>query len=127
MTDVLTTIDHGSVAESLIDEIEALETTAAPLRAVYGSYGTFEYERKNLLCAIADELRLAYQANAVKYTEAQIDQKAHADPRYVARITLATQERTRLALLDADLIAKQRRYELAKSRIYLTGRLAGLT
>lgn len=119
-------VDHGTIAEHLIDEIEALETTAAPLRAVYGSFGTFEYERKNLLCAIADELRLEFQRSSIKYTEAQIDQKAHADPRYVARITLATQERTKLALLDADLIAKQRRYELAKSRVYLSGRLAGL-
>jgi AraC-like DNA-binding protein len=118
--------DHGALAEELIDSIEALDNTAAPLRAVYGSFGTFEYERKNLLCAIADELRLSYQSAGVKYTEAQIDQKAHADPRYIARITLATQERTRLALIDAEVIAKQRRYELAKSRVYLSGRLAGL-
>jgi AraC-like DNA-binding protein len=118
--------DHGALAEELIDAIEALENTAAPLRAVYGSFGTFEYERKNLLCAIADEMRLAFHRDGIKYTEAQIDQKAHADPRYIARITLATQERTRLALLDADLIAKQRRYELAKARVYLSGRLAGL-
>jgi AraC-like DNA-binding protein len=118
--------DHGALAEELIDSIEALDNTAAPLRAVYGSFGTFEYERKNLLCAIADELRLSYQSAGVKYTEAQIDQKAHADPRYIARITLATQERTRLALIDAETIAKQRRYELATSRVYLSGRLAGL-
>jgi AraC-like DNA-binding protein len=119
-------VDHAAVAEELISDIEDLDNTAAPLRAVYGSFGTFEYERKNLLCAIADELRLSYQSNGVKYTEAQIDQKAHADPRYIARITLATQERTRLALIDAETIAKQRRYELAKSRVYLSGRLAGL-
>jgi lipopolysaccharide biosynthesis protein len=118
--------DHGTLAEELIDTIEALDNTAAPLRAVYGAFGTFDYERKNLLCAIADEMRLMYQANGVKYTEAQIDQKAHADPRYIARIALATQERTRLALIDAEVIAKQRRYELAKSRVYLSGRLAGL-
>jgi hypothetical protein len=42
--------DHGALAEELIDSIEALDNTAAPLRAVYGSFGTFEYERKNL-CA----------------------------------------------------------------------------
>ena len=126
MSAVMDGIDYGAVAENLISEIEDLETTAAPLRAVYGSFGTFEAERKALLCVIADELRLAFQANGVKYTEAQIDQKAHADPRYVGRITSATAERTRLALLDADLMAKTRRYELAKSRVYLSGRLAGL-
>jgi AraC-like DNA-binding protein len=126
MADLMEVIDSSVGASALIDEIEALDNTAAPLRAVYGSFGTFEYERKNLLCAIADELRLSYQSAGVKYTEAQIDQKAHADPRYIARITLATQERTRLALIDAETIAKQRRYELAKSRVYLSGRLAGL-
>lgn len=127
MSAVMDAVDHGALAEQLIDDIEALENTAAPLRAVYGNFGTFDYERKNLLCAIADEMRLAFQRESIKYTEAQIDQKAHADPRYMARITLATQERTRLALLDAELTAKTRRYELAKSRVYLSGRLAGLT
>lgn len=126
MSAVMDAVDYGAVAEELIDAIEALETTAAPLRAVYGSFGTFDYERKALLCTIADGLRLEYQRNAVKYTEAMVDQQAHADPRYRERIQLATQERTRLALLDADLMAKQRRYELAKSRVYLSGRLAGL-
>lgn len=123
---VLDAVDHADAAERLIDTIEALENTAAPLRAVYGSFGTFEYERKNLLCAIADEMRLAFQRDGVKYTEAQIDQKAHADPRYIERITLATQERTKLALIEADIIAQQRRYELARARVYLTGRLAGI-
>ena len=126
MSVVMDAVDWAEVAEKLIDEIEDLETTAAPLRAVYGSFGTFDYERKALLCACADELRLGYQREGVKYTEAMVDQKAHADPRYIGRITTATQERTRLALLDADLTAKQRRYELARARLYLTGRLAGL-
>jgi hypothetical protein len=123
---VMDAVDWATAAEGLIEDIEALETTAAPLRAVYGSFGTFDYERKALLCAVADSLRLGYQRENVKYTEAQIDQKAHADPQYIGRITLATQERTRLALLDAELTAKQRRYELARARLYLTGRLAGL-
>lgn len=119
-------IDHAAAAEGLIDTIEALETTAAPLRAVYGPFGTYDNERKALLCAIADELRLGYQRSGVKYTEAMVDQQAHADTRYHERIRLATSERTRLALLDAELMAQQRRYELAKARVYLTGRLAGL-
>src|SRR5690242_11648778 len=126
MSSVMDAGDHTNPAQARIDDTESLENTASPLRPVYGSFGTFEYERKNLLCAIADELRLAYQRDGIKYTEAQIDQKAHADPRYIARITLATQERTTLALLDAEIIAKTRRYELAKSRVYLSGRLAGI-
>jgi hypothetical protein len=126
VSSVIDAVDHAAVAEELIDDIEALDNTAAPLRAVYGSFGTFEHERKNLLCSKADEIRLAYQRDGVKYTEAQIDQKAHADIEYKARIEQATEERTNLALLDAEAMAKTRRYELAKSRVYLTGRLAGL-
>lgn len=126
MSTAIDAIDVGEMAEQLIDDIEALDNAAAPLRAVYGSFGTFDYERKALLCTVADALRLAYQRDGVKYTEAQVDQKAHADPRYIDRITLATQERTRLALIEAEVIAKQRRYELAKARVYLSGRLAGL-
>lgn len=118
--------DVSAVAEELIDDIEALDNTAVPFRAVYGSFGTFEYERKALLDGIAGSLRSAYQRDGVKYTEAMIDQKAHADPRYIARITLATTERTQMLLIEAQVIAKTRRYELAKSRIYLNGRLAGL-
>lgn len=119
-------VDYAEVAEALIDDLEALDNTAVPLRAVYGSFGTFEHERKALLDAIADELRLSYQSAGIKYTEAMIDQKAHADPRYIARITLATQERTKMLMIEATAIAKERRYELAKSRVYLSGRLAGL-
>jgi hypothetical protein len=126
MTTPLDVEDIVAEATDIIADIEALENTRAPLFAVYGPGGTWDAERKSLLCAVADEMRLGFQAEGARFTEAQIDQKAHADPRYIARITLATQERTRLALIDAETIAKQRRYELAKSRVYLSGRLAGL-
>jgi hypothetical protein len=110
---------------ALIDDIEALENTRAPLYAVYGPGGTWEAERKVLLCTCATLIRHNH-TNAGKVTEAQIDQMAHAHPDYCDRIDQATEERTRMALLDAEIAAKTRRYELARARLYLSGRLAGL-
>ena len=126
MTTPLDAIDHGAAAEDLIDDIEALENTRAPLVAVYGPGGTWDAERKALLCVRAVFIRDEYQTKQQKVTEAQLDQEAHADEAYEARINLATAERTEMALLDAEIAAKTRRYELAKSRVYLAGRLAGL-
>lgn len=117
-------IDYAAQAESLILEIEARENTRAPLFAVYGPGGTWDAERKTVLSVVAVKIR--EQVNGAKITEAQIDQQAHAAQMYMDRIELAVEERTTMALLDAEISALTRRYELAKSRIYLTGRLAGL-
>jgi hypothetical protein len=125
---VSTTVEHdASVGDpaALIDDIEALENTRAPLYAVYGPGGTWEAERKALLCACANYIRTD-AVDKIKMTEAAIDQFAHSDNRYVKRINLATEERTRMALLDAEIAAKTRRYELARARLYLAGRIAGL-
>jgi hypothetical protein len=79
-----------------------------------------------LLCQAAVIVRHQALLDGHKLTEAGIDQIAHNHEKYVARIDQATEERTRLALLDAEIAAKSRRYELARARIYLSGRLAGL-
>jgi hypothetical protein len=126
---VSTTVEHdASVGDpaALIDDIEALENTRAPLYAVYGPGGTWEAERKALLCILAVSIREGYQSKQQKVTEAQLDQEAHADHGYEERINLATEERTKMALLDAEIAAKERRYELARARLYLAGRIAGL-
>ena len=111
-------------AEALIDELEALENTRAPLFAVYGPGGTWEAERKAMLCACAIDIRA--EVGDRKVTEAWIDQNAHDHVKYRSRIELAEEERTQMALLDAQIAAKERRYELAKSRMYALGRMAGL-
>jgi hypothetical protein len=124
---VTTTVEHdASVGDpaALIDDIEALENTRAPLYAVYGPGGTWDAERKALLCACATRVR--NELAATKVTEAHIDQFAHQDARYTGRIVQAETERTQMALLDAQIAAKTRHYELARARLYLAGRLAGL-
>jgi hypothetical protein len=121
------TVEHdASVGDpaTLIDDIEALENTRAPLYAVYGPGGTWDAERKALLCACATRVR--NELAATKVTEAHIDQFAHQDARYTGRIVQAETERTQMALLDAEIAAKTRRFELARARLYLAGRIAGL-
>ena len=111
-------------AEDLSDQIEALENTRAPLYAVYGYNGTYEAERKATLCACANMVRA--QFNGGKVTEAQIDQLAHTHEAYQKRIELAEDERTQLALLDAEIASKMRRFELARERMANVRRMAGL-
>jgi hypothetical protein len=131
MNDYLNTVEADANvgdADALVTDIERLEIDAAPLRAVYGPGGTYDNERKALLCAIAVDIRDDYTGKTppTKVTEAQLDQESHASEQYRARITQATDERTTLALLEAEIAAKTRRYELARARLYLTGRMAGL-
>jgi hypothetical protein len=126
MSTTLDAEDHAGAAEQLIDDIEALENTRAPLYAVYGPGGTWEAERKCLLSACAVAYRMDAADEKRKVTEAAVNDLAHDHADYRTRIDLATEERTKMALLDAEIAAKTRRYELAKSRIYLSGRLAGL-
>ncbi len=104
-------------AEELSDTIEALDNERSPLWAVYGYNGTWEAERKALLCVCADLVRHGYQVKQLKVTEAQIDQEAHATDTYNNRIGQAVDERTKMALLDAEIASKTRRYELAKERM----------
>jgi hypothetical protein len=123
VTNVLDAEAQAQHAEQIADDIEALENTKAPLWAVYGPGGTFEHHRKNLLSAIAERIRLEAREQGQQVggrgglTDGQVDDRAHADLEYGARIDLATTERTQLALLDAEINKNIRLYELAQGRM----------
>jgi len=114
-------------AETISDDIEALEETRAPLFAVYGPGGTYEHERSTLISAIADELRLSAQDAGQKVTEALIEQRARADRRVLERVQLAREERTQMALIDTRINGKLRRFALAEQRMNTFRKLVGLT
>lgn len=126
MSTVLDAVDWAEKAEQASDDIEALETTKAPLVAVYGPGGTYADERSSLVSAIADELRLSAHAAGQKITESAVEARSRADRRVLDRVHLAREERTQMALIDARINRLTRTYELARARLYLTGRLAGL-
>jgi hypothetical protein len=124
VTNILDAEALAQDAEQIADDIEALENTRAPLWAVYGPGGTWEAERKAVLCGGAIIVRHQALVDGQKISEAAIDHIAHQRQGYCDRITQATVERTQLALIDAQINKKTRRYELARSRMYTAGKLA---
>ncbi len=83
--------------------------------AVYGYNGTFDVERKAILSMCATIIRAQFEG--AKVTEAHIDQLAHDAPHYRLHLYEAEQDRTKMALLDAEIASKTRRYELARERM----------
>jgi len=81
----------------------SLSAQAAPLRALYGSFGVWDHERKANLSAIRMMLRAKAVEAGEKKTEAQLDEEAHAAPGYIAFVSKAVEERTKLAELEAEL------------------------
>jgi hypothetical protein len=59
-------------------------------------------------------------------TDGQIDDKAHAHPDYKTFLEDSADRATEYYTKEAKLSALTRRYELARARVYLSGRLAGL-
>lgn len=91
----------------LLDERMALIRQAASLRAVYGSFGTWEAQRKMMLARLKGQIRAEAmrQATARKMTNDQIDDEAHDHPEYMDFITRSTKERALWIVLDAKIEA----------------------
>ena len=89
--------------EELLAERAVLVKRVADLRARYGSGGTWDALRKTQLCQIAALIRAEAVRDSRKMTEAQLDQEAHADPRYVGAITQATKDRVEWAILEDQI------------------------
>lgn len=113
-----------NTAERLISRLEQLDRLRAPLHARYGAFGTFEHERKNVLAACRDSVRLAAESRLSNDT---IDDLARKAPEYQAFIASAYSERTKLALIDAERMALGHRIENLKAYTYAAARLARLT
>lgn len=99
----------------------------AALHAVYGNYGTFDHTRKILLSATRNTFRDTFASTGEKATEARLDDLAHADGEYQAFIATATEQRTQLALLDAEMTLLEHRLSHLKAQQYHDAQLARLT
>jgi hypothetical protein len=117
VTNVLDAEAQAQRAEQIADDIEALENTKAPLWAVYGPGGTYEAERKNMWCMCAVAVRSDAQQAGTKTSEAAIEQAAHCTTQYRDFLNQAEDDRTQLALIDAQINKKIRLYELAQGRM----------
>lgn len=109
---------------ALIDTLETIDLQRAPLVARYGPGGTFDADRKTLLCTIREAIRLERAQRSEKTTEAALDDAAHADEAYRRYLDQAYDERTKLAELDAARTALDYRISFARAAIYANAQLA---
>ena len=80
------------IAELLAERDELVEQVA-DLRARFGPGGTWNDLRKVKLAALAQIKRAAWTREGLKFTEAMVDEAAHADPSYVDEVIGATRAR----------------------------------
>lgn len=110
-----------------LERLGELLAERAPLYALYGPGGTFDNTRKILLCTCRDAWRVTKRGAGEKVTEAALDDLAHSDEEYRRLIARATEERTQLALLDAEIQVLEMRLSLQRAETYERAQLARLT
>jgi len=71
----------------VVDERTHRVRQSANLRALHGSFGLWDHQRKILLAKLRTMIRGGAVASGAKMTEAAIDDAAHAHPEYVEFIT----------------------------------------
>lgn len=91
--------------DELLAERSHLIEKCAPLRAVYGSFGTFDHSRKILLSRLKGEIRARAVRDQRKITNDQVDEEAHEHPDFIEFITDATKARTQWIKLEAIIEA----------------------
>jgi hypothetical protein len=104
MADIENRLGVRPIEELLHERQEAVEQVA-DLRARHGPFGTWGDHRKSVLSTIKMRLRAELQRDGGKSTEGALEDAAHADPGYMGLIITATQERSRLTLLEAKVEA----------------------
>ena len=93
--------------DELLDERATLILRVAQLRAVHGSFGTWEANRKIMLARLKGQIRAEAQraATARKMTNDQIDDEAHDHPEYTDFITVSTKDRANWIVLESKIEA----------------------
>lgn len=81
--------------EELLAERDALIKEVSMLRALHGSFGTWDDKRRVLRSTIAMKLRAKALESGTKVTEAWLEDAAQSDPDYVLFISDGTNEKAR--------------------------------
>lgn len=89
--------------ERLLAERRAILPEFIELDAMHGRSGKWAEIRKMLWCSIAVRIREEAKAKNVKMTEAEIEQRAHADPEYEEFLARCIDEHKAWTTLDARL------------------------
>lgn len=86
--------------DELLAERARLVDEVAPLRALYGSFGMFDAQRKVELSKVEALIRTEALTRGTKVTEAFIEQQAHAAESYADYIAQSLEARAQWALLE---------------------------
>lgn len=89
--------------DALLHRRRELVDKVAELRAVYGSFGTWDHTRKSELSRIKSLIRLQAMRDNRKMNNDQVDEEAHEHPDYTKFVTLATRERAEYFRLEAQI------------------------
>lgn len=105
--------------DALLAERLALTVQLAPLDAVVGVGGTWEHQMKSLRMSIALEHRDEAQKNGQKITEAALEERACADPRYANKLAEITQMRAEWVMIRGmvDQLTAQMQWAQASVRL----------
>ncbi len=104
MADIEDRLGIDPIGELLAERLDLVDQVA-DLRAVHGSFGTFDAQRKSQLSTIKMSLRAQAVRDKVKKSEAQLEEEARADVGYIDFIAVATSNRAQLARLEARIDA----------------------
>lgn len=69
--------------DELLAKLSAMTRQWANHAALYDNFGLLDAERKKRLAVAALQIRAAKDAAGMRYTQAQVDDEAHAHPAYV--------------------------------------------
>lgn len=86
--------------EGLLAERDALVKQVAPLRAKYGSFGTWDSIRKIELAKLAGIIRAKALESGKRLSNDEVDDLSHADPRYQDFVIEATRQRGEWTILE---------------------------
>lgn len=89
--------------DQLLAERQRLIGQVATLRAVYGSFGTWDHQRKSELARLKSLIRLQAIRDKERLNNDQVDERAHEHPDYTVFLTTATRERAEYFKLEARI------------------------
>lgn len=89
--------------EGLLAERDALVKQVAPLRAKFGSFGTWDALRKIELAKLAAVKRAEATVSGKKLSNDEVSDQCHADGRYIDFITESTRQRGEWTILEGRI------------------------
>ena len=116
--------------DALLHRRRELVNKVATLRAQYGSFGTWDAQRKIEVSRLKALVRVQADRDKRKVNNDQVDEEAHAHPDYTVFITRATNERAECFRREAQIEDIDYRIRRGQSLMYFAGgeqRLGGGT